>query len=244
DEPGGAVGILGQEVANDAQGHEPLFLQALDQAHALDEGRRIVGHVARGPHDLTVVAEQPFSKVVLDGSSADARALRELGDLEHALRSQRPHPLRKEPSTAPAGPATAPASWRAAISSRLNPAAESTSSVCSPSPGPGARTGSAGVRASLKGGPSSRTGLATPGWSSSTTRSRAATCSEARASPISRTGSRQQSCSAANARHCSRVRPAKISLTARWVSEPGGSKARSSRSSRPTPRQKALQNLG
>ena len=58
--------------------------------------------------------------------------------------------------------------------------------VCSPSPGPGARTGSAGVRLSLNGTPSSRTGRSAPGWSSSTTISRAATSSESSASSRSK----------------------------------------------------------
>ena len=41
-----------------------------------------------------------------------------------------------------------------------------------------------------------------------------------------------------------RVRPAKISWTAWWAPEPGGSKACSIRSSRSTPRQKLAQNFG
>ena len=47
--------------------------------------------------------------------------------------------------------------------------------MCWPSPGPGARAGSAGVRVSLSGAPSSLTGRSAPGWSIETIISRAAT---------------------------------------------------------------------
>ena len=73
--------------------------------------------------------------------------------------------------------------------------------------------GSPGVRLSLTGTPSSRTGRRAPGWSSSTTISRARTRSDSSASSSPSTGSRQQLCSEANARHSSRVRA--------WVAHSG-----------------------
>ena len=69
-------------------------------------------------------------------------------------------------------------------------------------------SGSAGVRESLTGAPSTRTGAGAPGWSSSTTIPRARTSSESSASSSSSTGSTQQSCSPANAAHSARVRAA------------------------------------
>ena len=87
-------------------------------------------------------------------------------------------------------------------------------------------------------------GRSAPGWSSSTTISRARTSSESSASSSSSTGSRQQSCSAANASHSARVRSRKIASTCACASEPGASNCCAIRSSRPTPRHHACQNFG
>ena len=114
--------------------------------------------------------------------------------------------------------------------------------MCSPKAG-AARVGSPGVRLSLTGTPSWRTGPKR-GWSISITISRARTSSESSASSMSRTGSMQQLCSSLKAFHSSRVRPLKTSATWRQPSEPGGSNWRSTRSGRSTPLQKALQNFG
>ena len=84
------------------------------------------------------------------------------------------------------------------------PTSRRTSSVSPPSAG-AAPLVSAGVRESLIGAPTCFTGPM-PGWSSSTTMPRARTSSEPSTSSRSRIGSRQQSCSPANAVHSSRVR--------------------------------------
>ena len=76
---------------------------------------RVVGHVARGAHDLLALAEQALAQVVLDRAGADARAL---GELAHLQQAGGVHD-RKDPCAPPvAGPATAPDSISAAISSR------------------------------------------------------------------------------------------------------------------------------
>ena len=98
-----------------------------------------------------------------------------------------------------------------------------------PSAGPGARAGSPGVRESLIGTPSRRTGRSAPGWSISTTMSRARTSSESSASSRSSTGSRQQSCSPANARPlvARPLREDRLDLALRLAARSGRGGARS-----------------
>ena len=54
DQPRGAIGILADDLADHLERHEALLLEPLDQLDPLDEGQRVVGHVARGPHHLAV----------------------------------------------------------------------------------------------------------------------------------------------------------------------------------------------
>ena len=70
--------------------------------------------------------------------------------------------------------------------------------MCSPRPGPGARTGSPGVRPSLIGTPSSLTGSLDAGLGELHHHLPRGTSSDSRTSSRSSTGSRQQSCSEAN----------------------------------------------
>ena len=99
------------------------------------------------------------------------------------------------------------------------PISRSTSSVSAPSAG-AAPVVSAGVRDSLIGAPTCFTGPM-PGWSSSTTIPRARTSSESSTSSRSRIGSRQQSCSPANAVHSSRVRSRNTAAISAPASESG-----------------------
>ena len=149
-----------------------------------------------------------------------------------------------EPWTEPAGPATAPDSCSAAISSGAKPAAASTSSVCSPSPGPGARAGSAGRPAQLDRRPeqldrpfgaglrdlddhlSRRDQLGVERLVELEHRLQAAIVLGGELAPLL-------------------ARAAREDLGHRGVAgDPGGSKAWFTRSSRSTPRQKACQNFG
>ena len=82
-------------------------------------------------------------------------------------------------------------------------------------PGPGAVRIAPGVRLSFTGHAEQPHRPRRPGWSSSTTISRARTSSESSASSRSSTGSRQQSCSEANSRHSSRVRSQEDALDLR-----------------------------
>ena len=114
------------------------------------------------------------------------------------------------------------------------PISRSTRRCRSPSAG-AAPLVSAGVRDSLIGAPTCFTGPM-PGWSSSTTMPRARTSSESSTSSRSRIGSRQQSCSPANAVHSSRVRSLNTAATSAPASESGCSNCFSTRSGRSTPR--------
>ena len=181
---------------------------------------RVVGHVARG---LDRLGQQPLAQVVLDRAGADAARVGQLAHLSRPFaltagrgrRSQVAGHARNVPGCRRRAGHGAGLLQRRDVLGRVARAA-STSSVCSPSAGPGASY-LAGVRDSLIGMPSCFTGPA-PGWSSSTTISRARTSSESSASSRSRTGSRQQSCSAANAcplgRACARGRSRSTSACA------------------------------
>jgi hypothetical protein len=57
-------------------------LELLDQLDALDELRRVVGHVPRGANRLR---EQALAQVVLDGPGAHAARLGELAHPEQAV---------------------------------------------------------------------------------------------------------------------------------------------------------------
>src|SRR4051812_3827666 len=239
-----ALGVLGEHPPDHLERHEALLLELLDQPHPLHELGRVVGHVARRAHRLR---QQPLAQVVLDRAGAHAARLGQLAHLEQAVavgggRGLRAH-ARKLPCAPAGGPATAPSSVSAVTSSPEYPSASSTSRVSSPSAGPGP-CGAPGVRPSLTGTPSNFTGSSTPGCSSSTTISRALTSSESSASSSSSTGSRQQSLCAANSAQSARVHSRKMRSTSAWVSVPGASNCFSIRSSRPTPRHHACQNLG
>ena len=73
---------LDDAVLDHAQGHEAVLLQPLDEPDALDVLGRVVGHVARGAHDLVALTEQSLAQVVLDRPRADARALGQLAHLQ------------------------------------------------------------------------------------------------------------------------------------------------------------------
>ena len=62
----GALGVLVEHALDHPQRHEALLLQALDQPDPLDELGRVVGHVARGAHDVVALAQQALAQVVLD----------------------------------------------------------------------------------------------------------------------------------------------------------------------------------
>ena len=72
----------------------------------------------RGADDLVLGAEQPLAQVVLDRAGADARALGELGDPQMPFPSRhRAHAMNEPCTVSAAGPATAPDSCSAPISS-------------------------------------------------------------------------------------------------------------------------------
>src|SRR5204863_4128190 len=119
------------------QRQEPLLLQPLDRADPVHELRRVVGHVAARAHRLR---QEAFAQVVLDRARRDAGGVGELAHLQPGLLAH----------------ATAPAARSASISPAAKPASPSTASVSAPGRGPPARVGSAGVRDSLTGVPSTR----------------------------------------------------------------------------------------
>src|SRR3954453_21396566 len=218
-----ALGVLGEHPLDHLERHEALLLELLDQPHALHEVGRVVRHVARGANRLR---QKALAQVVLDRAGAHPARLGQLAHLEQAVavgggRRLRAH-ARKLPWAPAGGPATAASSSSASSSPPEYPSPSSTARVSAPSAGPGP-CGAPGVRLSFTGTPRRRTGSSTPGWSSSTTISRARTSSESSASSRASTGSRQQSCSDAKAVHSSRVRPRKIRSTSAWASEPGAS---------------------
>ncbi len=156
-------------------------------------------------------------------------------------------PAASRPCWAPAGPAAAP------LGEQLGrPRPRSSRPRAAPPRCARRARGPAGGRArracasSLTGTPSWRTGRSAPGWSISTTISRARTSSESSASSSSSTGSRQQSCSRGERLPLARgVRLLKISLHLRRArGEPGARTASAISSSRPTPRHHACQNFG
>jgi len=73
---------LDDPVLDHAQRHEAVLLQPLDEPDALDVLGRVIGHVARGAHDLVALAEEPLAQVVLDRPGADPRALGQLTHLQ------------------------------------------------------------------------------------------------------------------------------------------------------------------
>ena len=171
---------------------------------------RVVGHVAARAHDVGALAEQPLAQVVADRAGAHAGALGELAHLQQRLlRSQhrrparawrsrdRPADLKRHVLVLAGGPGD-----RAAVQQlgdlglRSSRRPSSTSSVCSPSAGPGRRAWSPGVRVSLTGTPElAHRALRTRLVELDDHLARARRARRHSASSSSSTGSRQQSCS-------------------------------------------------
>src|SRR5205823_14948606 len=103
-------GILVDHLLDRAERHEALLLELLDETDAVDELRRVVGHVARRPYRLR---QEPLAQVMLDRARAHPARLGQLAHLEHPVLA---HAV-KLPRAPAAGPATAPDSLSASISS-------------------------------------------------------------------------------------------------------------------------------
>ena len=187
-----ALGVLVQHALDRLERHEALLLELLDQPDPLDELRRVPGHVARGLHRL---GQQALAQVVLDRARAHAAGLGQLAHPEQAV-ARSCH--ERAAARRPPGPATAPDSSSAAISSsRVAQLGQHLGGVLAERRarprGIGRACGSSSPAC-----PAAARASRAPGWSTSTTISRARTSSESSASSRSSTGSRQQSCSEAN----------------------------------------------
>ena len=114
DQGAGALGVLVEHRLDRPQRHEALLLQLLDQLDPVDELGRVVGHVAAG---LDRLRQQALAQVVLDRRRRHAGGLRQLAHAQQLRVSVARAHARKVVAESEPGPAAAPDSTIAAISS-------------------------------------------------------------------------------------------------------------------------------